>query len=159
MRLVTAAGDDPRRRRLARSASERGSSTAPLLEALAVVEPAAAARTSAPGWLDRGRPGGLTVAVLGALEPADLPVLRRMQHHAAVALALALDVEAWAGAAPAPAVAAPGAGPPGLARVGLDARRPGSTRPGASSGTSVDGRPERSPRPPPTPGAVAMGTP
>jgi len=35
------------------------------------------------------------VAVVGSLEPQDIPVLRRMQHHSGSAMALALDVDAW----------------------------------------------------------------
>ena len=65
-----------------------------LLEALAVVEPATAPRVDS-GWLTEHGTGGLTVAVLGAVAPTDLPVLRRMQHHAGAALAIALDVDAW----------------------------------------------------------------
>ena len=42
--------------------------------------------------------GGLIVAVVGGVEDHDLPVLRRMHHHAAASLAVALDVDAWGGA-------------------------------------------------------------
>ena len=37
------------------------------------------------------------VAVVGAVEQGDTPVLRRMHHHAGTAVALALDVDAWVG--------------------------------------------------------------
>jgi hypothetical protein len=51
--------------------------------------------------------GGLTVAVFGSVEAMDIPVLRRMQHHATSALAIALDVDAWV----TPGAAAGGATP------------------------------------------------
>ena len=41
--------------------------------------------------------GGLTVAVLGALDQSDGPALRRIVHHTSTALAIALDVDAWSG--------------------------------------------------------------
>ena len=49
--------------------------------------------------------------MLGAVGEADAPVLRRMQSHTAVPLALALDVDAWTGrptGSAAPALAARG---------------------------------------------------
>ena len=73
----------------------------PLLEALAVVQPTRQTHLDT-GWLTEGSHGGLTVAVFGAVAPTDLPVLRRMQHQAASALAVALDVDAWTGTPPGP---------------------------------------------------------
>ena len=70
--------------------------TAPLLESLAVLQPSSATRLDA-GWLTEQAHGGVVVAVLGAVGEADAPVLRRMQSHTAVPLAIALDVDAWAG--------------------------------------------------------------
>ena len=46
-------------------------------------------------WLGEQVQGGLTVAVLGAVDQHDMPVLRRIQHHTTSALAVALDVEGW----------------------------------------------------------------
>jgi uncharacterized protein (DUF58 family) len=91
VRLVTAAGEDPTNAWHFRNADLN---TGPLLEALAVVQPLPAA-TIDTGWLTEHGHGGLTVAVLGAIEPVDVPVLRRMQHHTGSALAIVLDVEAW----------------------------------------------------------------
>ncbi len=91
VRLVTASGEDPTN---AWHLREANLNAAPLLEALAVVAslPQVGIDT---GWLTEHAQGGLTVAVLGAVTQADVPVLRRMQHHTTSALALALDVEAW----------------------------------------------------------------
>ncbi|WP_243060285.1 DUF58 domain-containing protein [Nocardioides sp. SR21] len=94
VRLVTATGEDPSSSWHVRSADLN---TGPLLEALAVVQ-ATEQRQLDTGWLTEGTHGGLTVAVFGAVAPTDLPVLRRMQHQAASALAIALDVPAWTGA-------------------------------------------------------------
>ena len=80
VRLVTAAGEDPSS---AWHVRDTDLNTAPLLEALAVVAP-----TPAPvidtGWLTEHGGGGLVVAVVGGLTAIDIPVLRRMQHHAGV---------------------------------------------------------------------------
>ncbi len=94
VRLVTAAGED----RAGGGWHERGaeSSTAPLLESLAVLRPVEAPRLDT-AWLGEAGHGGLVVAVLGAVQPHDAPVLRRMQAHQGSALALALDVDAWVG--------------------------------------------------------------
>lgn len=91
VRLVTASGEDP-----ANAWHQRDSdlNTAPLLEALAVVQAIQAVRIDT-GWLGEQSHGGLTVAVLGSIEGTDVPVLRRMQHHTTSALAIALDVDAW----------------------------------------------------------------
>jgi uncharacterized protein (DUF58 family) len=94
VRLVTATGEDPSSVWHLR---DTDLNTAPLLEALAVVQQVDRGRLET-GWLTEGSHGGLTVAVFGHVEPTDLPVLRRMQHQAGSALAIALDVGAWAGA-------------------------------------------------------------
>ena len=93
VRLVTASGEDPTSAWHSRRAELN---TAPLLEALAVVQAVHHPRLETD-WLAEPAHGGLIVAVVGSLEPPDLPILRRMQHHAASAMALALDVEAWIG--------------------------------------------------------------
>ena len=91
VRLVTATGEDPGTSWHVRAADIN---TAPLLEALAVVEATHQNRLDT-GWLAESGTGGLLVAVLGGLDDASLPVLRRMQHHSSSALAVALDVPAW----------------------------------------------------------------
>ena len=53
------------------------------------------------GWLADPGQGSLVVAVFGAFEEVDGPVLRRMRMHTPAALALALDVQAWAPDSPA----------------------------------------------------------
>ncbi|MFC6285596.1 DUF58 domain-containing protein [Nocardioides sp. GCM10027113] len=93
VRLVTAAGEETGNAWHVRQAELN---TGPLLEALAVVQPLQTARLETD-WLAEPGHGGLIVAVLGSLEPHDVPVLRRMQHHAGSAMAIALDVEAWIG--------------------------------------------------------------
>jgi uncharacterized protein (DUF58 family) len=93
VRFVTAAGEDPNNAWHYRDADLN---TAPLLEALAVVQPIQQPRIDT-GWLAEASQGGLIVAVVGGLEDHDLPVLRRMHHHAAASLAMALDVDAWTG--------------------------------------------------------------
>ncbi len=93
VRLVTAAGEDPAN---AWHVRDTDLNTGSLLEALAVVQPLRSPRIDT-GWLTEqgGGGGGLTVAVLGAVEAVDVPVLRRMGHHSGTALAIALDVDAW----------------------------------------------------------------
>lgn len=91
VRLVTATGEDPSSAWHFRGAAMN---TGPLLEALAVVQAIQQPHLDT-GWLAEGSHGGLTVAVFGAVEPIDVPVLRRMQHQAGSALAIALDVESW----------------------------------------------------------------
>jgi uncharacterized protein (DUF58 family) len=93
IRLVTASGEDPNN---AWHFREAELNTGPLLEALAVVQAIPQAHI-ATDWLAEPTHGGLVVAVVGAVEQADVPVLRRMHHHAGTAVALALDVDAWAG--------------------------------------------------------------
>ena len=94
VRLVTATGEESGSAWHVRGADLN---TGPLLESLAVVQPVSMPRLET-GWLGEGAHGGLTVAVFGAVESTDLPVLRRMQHHAGSAVAIAVDVDAWIGA-------------------------------------------------------------
>jgi uncharacterized protein (DUF58 family) len=94
VRLVTATGEESGSAWHVRGADLN---TGPLLESLAVVQPVSQPRLET-GWLGEGAHGGLTVAVFGAVDPTDLPVLRRMQHHAGSAVAVAVDVDAWIGA-------------------------------------------------------------
>jgi uncharacterized protein (DUF58 family) len=93
VRLVTASGEENAVQWHARDADLN---VRPLLEALAVVQldPRDRLDTS---WMGEQAHGGLTVAVLGAVDQGDLPGLRRIVHHTAVAMALALDVDAWTG--------------------------------------------------------------
>ncbi len=109
VRLVTAAGEDPSN---AWHYREANLNTGPLLEALAVVQAIPTVRLDT-SWLGEQSHGGLVVAVLGSIEPTDVPVLRRMQHQASSALAVALDVAAWA----SPTTATGGA-PPVLTQQG-----------------------------------------
>lgn len=102
VRLVTASGEDPSS---AWHSRETELNTAPLLEALAVVQPLGQARIET-GWLAEPTHGGLVVGIVGGVEAHDLPVLRRMHLHAGSAMALALDVDAWVGG-PATGGAAP----------------------------------------------------
>jgi uncharacterized protein (DUF58 family) len=95
VRLITAAGEEPGNVWHSREAELN---TGPLLEALAVVQPLSTPRIETD-WLAEPTHGGLVVAVLGGVETTDLPVLRRMRHHAGSSLALALDVDAWVGGA------------------------------------------------------------
>ncbi len=96
VRLVTATGEDPNSAWHVRAANLN---TGPLLEALAVLQSVPQARLDT-GWLGESGHGGLTVAVFGAVESRDLPLLRRMRHHSGMALAVAVDVNAWLGAPP-----------------------------------------------------------
>jgi uncharacterized protein (DUF58 family) len=95
VRLVTADGDEP-----GGSWHERGGAagvTAPLLESLAVVPPAARPDLDTR-WLQDPGHSGLLVAVAGALGDHDTAAFSRMRHTAATAMAIALDVDAWDGA-------------------------------------------------------------
>ena len=92
VRLVTAAGEDQATAWHSRSAAVN---TAPLLEALAVVQIEHSPRLDT-GWLSEAGQGGLLVAVLGHVGDTDAPFLKRMQHHASTAAAIALDVDQWA---------------------------------------------------------------
>lgn len=91
VRLVTATGEDPSS---AWHFRDSDLNTAPLLEALAVVQAVHQPQLDT-GWLAEGLHGGLTVAVFGGFEAMDIPILRRMQHQAGSAMAIALDVDAW----------------------------------------------------------------
>jgi uncharacterized protein (DUF58 family) len=93
VRLATAAGEDPSS---AWHVRDTELNTGALLEALAVVQAISLPRIETD-WLAEPAHGGLVVAVVGHVEPTDLPVLRRMQHHAGSAFALSLDVDAWVG--------------------------------------------------------------
>ncbi len=88
VRLVAAGGEDLHQRR------RDSPDAAALLEALAVV---GMTRTTGfdLSWLDETASGGLTVAVLGALDGAEATTLRRLRHHSGAALALALDATTW----------------------------------------------------------------
>lgn len=97
VRLVTATGEDRGSGWHLRNA---GMNTGPLLESLAVLQPTPSYRFDTRWLADPGQ-GSLIVAVLGAIEDADGPLLRRMRHHASTTMALSLDVAAWApGSAP-----------------------------------------------------------
>jgi uncharacterized protein (DUF58 family) len=88
--------------------TETGESAVTVLERLAVVRTTPHTAFD-PHALGAGTTGGLVVAVLGRIDDADLPALRRLRHHCDTALAIVLDVDQWLGAAPDPAraVAAP----------------------------------------------------
>ncbi|CAB4689933.1 MAG: DUF58 domain-containing protein [Actinobacteria bacterium] len=105
VRLVTAAGEEPGSVWHQRDAHLN---SAPLLEALAVVQSLPRPRLET-GWLSEQGNGGLVVAVLGSVDALDVPVLRRMAAHSGSALAVAVDVDAWGagGAGGAPGGAAP----------------------------------------------------
>jgi uncharacterized protein (DUF58 family) len=92
VRLVTASGEDGADWH-SRSA---GVNTAPLLEALAVVQIEHSARLDTTWLSDEPGHGGLLLAVLGAVTDHDGPFLKRLQHHAATSAAIALEVDEWA---------------------------------------------------------------
>jgi len=91
VRLVTAAGEEA-----GGSWHERALSTetAPLLESLAVLADITHPYIDAR-WLAEAGHSGLLIAVLGDIAEHDEPVLTRMRHSAAGAMAFALDVPAW----------------------------------------------------------------
>jgi uncharacterized protein (DUF58 family) len=91
VRLVTAAGEEA-----GGSWHERALSTetAPLLESLAVLTDITHPYIDAR-WLAEAGHSGLLIAVLGDIADHDEPVLTRMRHSAAGAMAFALDVPAW----------------------------------------------------------------
>ncbi|MBD8869207.1 DUF58 domain-containing protein [Nocardioides donggukensis] len=91
VRLVTADGEDPGTVWHDRASSQN---TAPLLEALSVVEGSRSSHLDA-SWLGEGGHVGLLVAVLGHLDQHDRPMLRRLVHHGSAPHAIALDVDAW----------------------------------------------------------------
>lgn len=112
VRLVTARGEDPTTVWHDRSA---GMNTGPILEALAVLEPARQPQIDT-GWVAESGRTGLTIAILGSVVEQDQPALRRMRQHASTAVALVLDVPRWAGLSPRDVVdltapVEPGSGP------------------------------------------------
>jgi uncharacterized protein (DUF58 family) len=92
VRLVTAAGEAGSRDWHTRA--DRGAG--PLLETLAVTGTVPQPRLDTD-WLGESGTDGLLVAVLGHLEPRDLPVVRRMQARSGSSIAVAVDVDAWVG--------------------------------------------------------------
>ncbi len=92
VRLVTASGEESGTAWHSRSAAVN---TAPLLEALAVVQIEHSPRLDT-AWLAEPGHGGLLVAVLGGVSDGDGPFLTRLQHHAATSAAIAVDVDEWA---------------------------------------------------------------
>lgn len=92
VRLVTATGEEPGTAWHSRSAAVN---TAPLLEALAVVQVEHSPQLDT-AWLAEPAHGGLLIAVLGAISDNDGRFLKRLRHHAATSAAIALDVDAWA---------------------------------------------------------------
>ncbi len=90
VRLVTAGGEDAQ----TLPARDSNLGTGPLLEALATLQLTQAACLD-PGWLREQPAGGLVIAVLGRVDPTDLPLLRQIRHHTASTLAVALDVSSW----------------------------------------------------------------
>ena len=96
VRLMTSSGEDHDTEWHARTTA---ASTAPLLEALAVV---GADHRPAPDtrWLSDSGGGGLVVAVFGHLSTGDAGFLRRLRHHSGSCMARALDVDQWAPHAP-----------------------------------------------------------
>jgi uncharacterized protein (DUF58 family) len=129
------------------------SSTAPLLEELAVLEESPATNLDL-SWLADQSGGGLVVAVLGAVADHDGPVLRRMLSHSGGGLAVALDVEAWC-ATPRPDPSQPGGGAaPLLRRMGWRAVRLGPRDSLESAWQDLARGPaQRSATPAPHPGA------
>ena len=149
VRLVTASGEDPSTAWHFRDAAVN---TAPLLEALAVVQigaPAPARHRLARRVRPR-RPGGRRPR---RLTDTDRPFLTRLQHHAATSAAIALDVDAWAPhlAARAPGQPRPPSWPAqGWRAVTLRTARP--PRSGVAGARAA--RAGAAPRPP-HPGAVS----
>lgn len=92
VRLVTSSGEEPGTAWHSRSAAVN---TAPLLEALAVVQVEHSAHLDT-AWLAEPGHGGLLIAVLGGVGDSDGRFLKRLQHHAATSAAIVLDVDEWA---------------------------------------------------------------
>lgn len=92
VRLVTASGEETGTAWHSRSAAVN---TAPLLEALAVVQIEHSPHLDT-AWLAEPGHGGLLIAVLGGVTDNDGRFLKRLQHHAATSAAIVLDVDAWA---------------------------------------------------------------
>lgn len=91
VRLVTAAGDNHETQWHSHAAA---ASTAPLLEALAVVQPVHLAMPDTQ-WMAESTQGEVTIGVFGALSDSDAPFLRRLHHHSVTGMALVLDVASW----------------------------------------------------------------
>lgn len=115
VRLVTATGEDPTSGWHVREPELNASA---LLESLAVITATSQSHLDT-SWLVESGQGGLVVGVLGGVIEADNPVLRRIQNHAATALAIALDVEAWSSRAAASGSAAPVLGQQGWRAVAM----------------------------------------
>jgi len=96
VRLVTASGEVTGGRWHDRTA---GADATEMLQALADVQLVPTPTVDA-GWAGEASAGGLTVAIVGSVDDADLSVLRRVRHQAGSALGIALDVGAWAGGVP-----------------------------------------------------------
>jgi hypothetical protein len=92
VRLVTAAGEETAP--LWHEHGAMGAETGPLLESLAVVTEVTHPHIDVK-WLQDGGHSGLLIGVLGLVAEHDQPVLTRMRHSAAAAMAFALDVPAW----------------------------------------------------------------
>ncbi len=91
VRLVTASGEEPGTAWHSRSAAVN---TAPLLEALAVVQIEHSPHGSTPAGWPRPARAGCWSPCSGQVSDADAPFLKRMQHHASTTAAIALDVDA-----------------------------------------------------------------
>jgi uncharacterized protein (DUF58 family) len=103
VRLVSAGGEDQANAWHLRDSTLN---TGPLLEALAVLQTDNRSRMDST-WMGEASQGGLTIAVFGALDQHDVPLLRRVAHHTTSAMAFALDVDAWAGGGRASSGSAP----------------------------------------------------
>jgi uncharacterized protein (DUF58 family) len=99
VRLVTSAGAGP----------EDTDNASAELERLALVTPQQRSLLDV-GWCGEQARGGVVVAVLGSMEPGDVPALRRIRHDSGAALAIVLDVEQWTTRVSAPDLPAPASG-------------------------------------------------
>ncbi|TQL69235.1 uncharacterized protein (DUF58 family) [Nocardioides albertanoniae] len=90
VRLVSSGGDVA----AAWHDREGQADAAALLEALAVIETVQHHHIDA-SWMSEDGQGGITVAVLGAIDQDDASVLRRVRHHTGSALAFTLAVDSW----------------------------------------------------------------
>lgn len=116
VRLVTATGEDPTSGWHFREAELN---TSALLESLAVINATSQSYLDT-AWLVESGQGGLVVGVLGGVTDADSSVLRRIQNHAATALAIALNVDAWASRGSTAGSAAPVLGQQGWRAVAME---------------------------------------
>lgn len=99
VRLVTSTGAGP----------EDTDNAGAELERLALITPTQRQLLDV-GWCGEQARGGVVVAVLGSMEPGDVPALRRIRHDSGAALAVVLDVEQWAARVSAPDLPAPSSG-------------------------------------------------